>query len=57
MNSKINYELFQEEAKDMIDYLKDILEMYYGLDKKIYQDIKLLREKLQAQYNEQINSN
>ena len=51
--SKIKYELSQEEAKDILDYMKDVLEMYYPIDKNIYQNCKILKEKLQIQYEEQ----
>ena len=51
--SKIKYEISQEEAKDILDYMKDALEMYYPIDKNIFQKCKILKEKLQIQYEEQ----
>jgi len=54
--NKIKYELSKEEAKDMLDYLKDALEMYYTIDINIYKECVKLKDKLQIQYEEQTES-
>ena len=53
MTNNIKYELSQEDAKDILDYLKDVEEMYLTTEVSISQNIRVLREKLQKQYKEQ----
>jgi len=53
MTNNIEYKLSQEEAKDILDYLKDIEEMYLTTEASISQNVKVLKEKLQKQYKEQ----
>jgi len=53
MINNIEYKLSQEDAKDILDYLKDVEEMYLTTEVSISQNIRVLREKLQKQYKEQ----
>jgi len=54
MTNNINYSVSCKEAKDILDYLKDVEEMYLGTEKEISENIYDLREKLAIQYNEQL---
>jgi len=54
MTNNITYSVSCKEAKDILDYLKDVEEMYLGTEKEISKTIHDLRDKLAIQYNEQI---
>jgi len=54
MTNNINYSVSCKEAKDLLDYLKDVEIMYLETEKEISESIYKLREKLTVQHNDQI---